>query len=93
MATNPNKNEETKKAGGKKVAKGGLYKVLRTTTYKGITLLAGQEIKLNDPDCKNRNLKKTGEFNLSGDFQERIANELKNYEQLDGKITSANYER
>lgn len=84
-----NENKETKKV----AHKGGIYKVLRTTTYKGKTIIAGQQIKLVDAECKNRNLKKVGEFELSAGFDERVSSRLKDYVQEDNQVISSNSSR
>ncbi|NCD05790.1 MAG: hypothetical protein EOL97_06680 [Spirochaetia bacterium] len=85
------KNENANEGKGKKVIKkGGIYQVLRTTTYQGRTVLGGQKLKLRDPECKNRNLKKIGEFDIGVGFEEEVSGIMKDYKQEDDAILSSN---
>ncbi|MDC7250334.1 MAG: hypothetical protein PQJ49_10495 [Sphaerochaetaceae bacterium] len=83
--------QSTNKKEGKDMAhKGGIYKVLRTTTYQGRTIMAGQKIKLIDSNCKNRNLKKIEEFDIDAGFNEQVSGVMKDYIQEDGAVLSRN---
>lgn len=77
-----NIEKETKKM----AHKGGVFKAVRTTTYNGRTIIAGDTIKIAKTEVSNRNLLKIGEFSIDSGFEEELNGTVRDLKIVDDVI-------